>query len=65
MLHYNRIDLSKGIDPAISNNSRECIVCHQWFFNHELEFQDLACNDCHDLIILHVNISDIPFYYHC
>ena len=36
MLHYNRIDLSKGIDPAISNNSRECIVCHQWFFNHEL-----------------------------
>ena len=28
MLHIDRIDLSEGIDPAKSNNSNECIVCH-------------------------------------
>ena len=33
-MHYNRIDLNEGIDPAKSNNSKECIVFHYSFFNH-------------------------------
>ena len=32
---YDRTDLSKGIDFAKNNNSKECVVCHYWFFNHE------------------------------
>ena len=28
MLHYDKIDLSAGIDPAKSNNSKKSIVCH-------------------------------------
>ena len=28
----DRIDQSEGIDPAKTNNSKECIVC--CFFNH-------------------------------
>ena len=54
-----RIGLSKGIDPARINNRKECIVYHHWFFNHGLEFQDSVCNGCHDLMMLHLNISDI------
>ena len=30
-----------------------------FFFNHRFKFQDSVCNDCHDLAILSVNISDI------
>ena len=30
-----------------------------WFFNHGFKFQDYACNGCHDLLMLCVNISDI------
>ena len=32
MLCYDRIDLSEGIDLIKSNNSKECIICHFWFF---------------------------------
>ena len=59
MLYYNRIDLSEGNDVAKSNNSKECMICHDWFFNHGFEFQDFVCNGCHDLTVLSVNISHI------
>ena len=58
MLYYGRIDISKGINLAKSSKSRECMICHYWFFNHGFEFQDYICNDCHGLIIFCLNISD-------
>ena len=59
MLYYDRIDISEGIDLAKGNNSKECMICHYWFFNHGFSFQDSVCNGCHDLTMLSVNISDI------
>ena len=53
MLYYDRTD------PTKSNNSRECMVCHYFFFNHGFKFQDCVCNGCHDLTMLSVTISDI------
>ena len=47
------------------------MICHYWFFNHELKFQDSVCNGCHDLTMVSVNISDIAIItikyvdYHC
>ena len=70
-MYCDRIDLNKGIDPAKSNNSKECIVCHYWFYKHEFEFQDSVYNGYHDLTILCVSISGIAMiitkgvhYYH-
>ena len=57
MLYYHRIDVRKGIDPTKSNRSKECMICHYWFFNHNFKFQDFVCHDYHDLTILSVNIS--------
>ena len=59
MLHYYRIDLSKGIDVAESNNNKECIICNYWYFNHEFKFQNSVCNGCHDLTMSFLNLSDI------
>ena len=59
MLYYDRIDLSEGIDIAKSNINKECIVCHYWYFDHGLKFQNCVCNGCHDLTIFCLNISDI------
>ena len=59
MLYYDRIDLSERIDPAKDNNSKECMICHCFFFNHGFEFQYSVCNGCLDLSMLSVNISDI------
>ena len=57
MLYYYKIDISEGIYLTKSNKSRECIVCHYWFFNHGSKFQDHVCNDCHDLTMLVLNIA--------
>ena len=59
MLNYDRIDISKGIDLAKSNNSKECMICHYCFFNHGFKFQDFICNGCHVFTMLSVNISNI------
>ena len=59
MLYYVRIDASKGIDPANSNNRKECMIYHYWFFNHGFKFQDSVYNGSHDLTMLCLNISDI------
>ena len=59
MLYYDRIYTSEGIDLAKSNNSKEFMICHYWFFNHGFKFQDSVCNSCHDLTMLCLNINDI------
>ena len=59
MLCYNGIDMSEGIDLAKSNRSKECMICHYWFFNHGFKFQNSVCKGCHDLTMLSVNIRDI------
>ena len=35
------------------------MIGHYWFFNHGFKFQDSACNCCHELTMLSVNISNI------
>ena len=57
--HYQRSDISEGIDLAKSNISKECVIFHFWFFNYKFKFQDSICNGCHDLTMLSLNISDI------
>ena len=59
LYYYDKIDIREGIDLAKSNNRKECMICHCWFFNHEFKFQDSVCNGRHDLTMLSVNISDI------
>ena len=58
MSYYDRIDISVGTDPTKSNKSKEYMICHYWFFNHEFKFQDFQCNGCQDLTILCLNMSD-------
>ena len=59
MLCYNRINVSKGLDLAKSNNGKECMIFNYFFFNHVFKLQDSVCNGCHDLTMLSVNITDI------
>ena len=32
MLKYDRIDISEGIDINETNASKECDICHYWYF---------------------------------
>ena len=59
MQYYNKINISKELDLAKNNNSKECMIFHYWFFYHGLRFQDSVCNGCHDLTMLCLSASDI------
>ena len=32
MLEYDRINISEGIDVNKTNASKECDICHYWYF---------------------------------
>ena len=52
MLHYDRTDVSLGNDTNKTRRSKECDICHYWyFFKKGFKFQPYICNSCHDLLI--------------
>ena len=72
MLYYDRIDVSEGIDFNKTSTSKECDICHYWYFlSYSFKFQPNVCNRCHDLLMMSINLSDIVVLnikgsdYHC
>ena len=60
MLYCDRIDVSKGIDVNKTSALKECDVCHYWYFlNYSFKFQPNACNRCHNLLPMSINLSEI------
>ena len=60
MLYFNRIDVSEGIDVNKTSESKECDICHYWYFvDKGFKFQPNVCNGCHDLLMMSMNLSDI------
>ena len=52
MLHYRRINISEGIHVNKIIASKECIICHYWYFiDTGFKFQSSVCNCCHDVLI--------------
>ena len=60
MLEYERIDVSEGIDVNKTNASKECDICHYWYFLDEnFKYEPYLCNGCHDLIQKAMNFNDV------
>ena len=60
MLYSDRIDASEGIDVNTTSESKECDICHSWYFlNKGFKFQPNVCNRCHDLLMMSMNLGDI------
>ena len=60
MLYYDKIDVLEGIDVNKASASKECDVCHYWYFlNFSFKFQPNVCNRCHHLLMMSMNLSDI------
>ena len=60
MLYYDRIDVSEGIDVNKTSASKECDICHYWYFlNDSFKFQPNVCNSCHDLLMMSINLRVI------
>ena len=60
MLYFDRIDVSEGIDVNKTSASKECDICHYWYFlNYSFKFQPNVCNRCHELSMMSMNFSNI------
>ena len=60
MLEYDRIDISEGIDSNKTNASKECDICHYWYFlDKNFNYEPYLCNGCHDLMQKAMNFNDV------
>ena len=60
MLQYEKNDASKGIDVNKTSASKECKLCHYWFFKDVgFKFEKHVCNWCHDLLTVAYSLKNI------
>ena len=64
MLEYERIDISEGIDVNKTIASKECDVCHCWYFKDiGFKYEPYLCNGCHDLMQKPMSFNNIAIVY--
>ena len=60
MLRYQKIDVSEGTDINKTSASKECELCHYWFFKDTgFKFEVHVCNKCHDLLTRAYSLKNI------
>ena len=51
MIEYERIDVPKGTDVDKKKLSKECDICHYWYFKDiGFKFEPYLCNGYHDVM---------------
>ena len=64
MLEYYRIDISGGIDINKTNASKECEICHYWYFKDiGFKYEPYLCNGCHGLMQKAISFNDVAIVY--
>ena len=64
MLEYEKIDISEGIDVNKTNLSKECDICHYWYFKDiGFKCEHYLCNGCHDLMQKAMSFNNIAIVY--
>ena len=64
MLEYNRIDILEEIDVNKTNASKECDICHYWYFKDiRFKYEPYFWNGCHDLMQKTMSSNDVVIVY--
>ena len=64
MLEYDRIDISEGIDVNKTNASKECKICHYWYFKDiGFKYEPYLFNICHGLMQKVISFNDAAIIY--
>ena len=59
-MQYNKIDVSEGIDVNKTSSSKECELCHYWFFEDVgFKLEKHVRNGCHDLLTMAYSLKNI------
>ena len=60
MLEYDRIGILEGIDVNKANASKECNICHYWYFKDvSFKYEPYLCNGYHNLMQKANNFNDV------
>ena len=64
MLEYERIDISEGIDVNKTNLSKDCDICHYWYFKGiAFKSEPYLSNGYHDLMQKAMSFTNIAIVY--
>ena len=64
MLEYDRIDISEKIDINKTSLSKECDICHYWYFKDVgFKYENYLCNGCHDLMQKPISFNNVAIVY--
>ena len=64
MLQYERIYVSEGTDLNKSDKSKECVICHYWYFTDiGYKYETYVCKQCHDLSMVVYNLNGFIILY--
>ena len=51
MLKYDRTDISEGINVDKTNESRECMFYHFWYYlNKNFSYDPFTCDGCYNIV---------------
>ena len=60
MLRYEKISASDGVYVIKTSASKECILCHYWWFKDVgFKFEPHVYNKCHDLLMAAYELKNI------
>ena len=60
MLEYDRIDISEGIDINKTNLSKECMLCHYWYFlDKNFSYGAYLCDGCYNIVQKSISFKNI------
>ena len=64
MLECDRIDISEGVDINKTSASKECDICHYWYFKDiGFKYEPYLRNGCHDLMQKAMRFNDVAIIY--
>ena len=59
-MEYDRIDILEGIDINKTSASKECDICHYWYFlDKGFKYEPYLCNGSHDLMQEAMNFNNV------
>ena len=64
MLYFDRIDVSEGTDVNKTSASKECDICHYWYFLNHSSCSMFCSSLGQTLWISSKKTSSIPMYTH-
>ena len=60
MIKYKRINNLKGIDVDKTNKSKECMLCHYWYFlDNNFSNGPYLCDGCYNIMQKSVDFKNI------